>query len=169
MDIINDIHNYFVDPSNWLVIILVSFLLIISLGVILGYMKVIVVYKNFGDLRNVFLIVLLPMTVFFILMQLGIENFEAFHTPFYIFLAVILIYIFITTLKDNGNIFKALLAFVTKIPLGVLLVVALIEFISPKKRTNRGYAFATMLLLTPIVISLIHNKDNLPRVLRRFS
>ena len=169
MNIIVEIQNYFLDPSNWLVIILMGFLIIIGFGVIMGYMNKIVVYRNFGDLRNVFLIVLLPMTVFFTLMKMGIENFEAFHTPFLIFLSLILIYIFITTLKDNGNIFKALLAFVTKVPLGVLLVIALIEFISPKKRGNRGYAFATMLLLTPIVIGLINDKGNLPRVLRRFS
>ena len=169
MNIIEQVQNYFIDPSNWLVIILMTFLLIISFGVIMGYTKKIVVYRNFGDLRNVFLIVLLPMTVYFTLMKLGVNNFENFQTPYLIFLIAILIYIFISTLKDNRNIFKTLLAFVTKIPLGVLLVVAMIEFISPSERKKRGLAFATMLLLTPVVIGLINDKGNLPRVLRRFS
>lgn len=169
MNMFSEIQTYLIDPSNFLVIVLVSFFLIIGSGVILGYKNVIIVYRDFSDLRTVFLIVLLPMTIFFILIKIGVQNFEAFYTPYKIFLAVILIYIFIMTLRDNKNIFKAILAFITKVPLGVLLIVAMIEFITPSKKENRGYAFATMLLLTPVVIGLIHNKGNLPRVLRRFS
>jgi hypothetical protein len=165
---IDEIYLYVSNPNNLTLIVLIAIMSIIGLGALLGYMGKIVVYRDFKDLGFVFAIVLFPMTVFFALMKFGVQSFDWLRVPFIIFVSVMLIKILVSTFKDNGNIFKAVLAFSTKIPLGILLIIALIEFIGPKRRQNRGYAFAALLFLTPLVVSLIDNKDNMPKILKRF-
>ncbi len=107
---------------------------ILLLGIILGFTKTITVYRDFSDLTKVFMLVLAPIGLFSILgdkidnrilrnILIGIEG-------------LLLLWIIVTTFIDNKNIFKTLLALITKIPLGVIFAIYLVNLISPSGKTE---------------------------------
>jgi len=73
---------------------------------------------------------------------------------------------FINTYKaNNGQMIHTLLAFVTKIPIGIIFVFHLLEIINPsgktinERRQNRRNALVVLTLLTPIIAGLVVNKE----------
>ena len=135
---------------------------ILLLGIILGFTRTITVYRDFADLTKVFMLVLAPLGLYLILgdkidkqilenIFIGIEGF-------------LVLWIIISTHIDNRNIFKTLLALITKIPLGIIFVIYLINLISPggkskgKQRQSRGIWGIVLLFLTPILFGLVKNK-----------
>jgi len=77
---------------------------------------------------------------------------------------LLLVWIIVTTYLDNRNIFKTLLAIITKIPLGVIFAIYLIDLISPggskrgQRRQSRGIAAIILLFLGPILFGLVKNR-----------
>lgn len=135
---------------------------IIILGIILGFTRTIIVYRDYADLTKVFMLVNVPVGLFYMLGE-KIEN----QTLKYIILGVeglILVWIIISTIIDNKNIFKILLALITKISLGVIFAIYLMDLISPSGKTktirskNRGISALVMLFLAPILYGLVRNK-----------
>lgn len=129
------------------------------LGIILGFTKTITVYRDFADLTKVFILVLAPIGLFYILGD-KIDN-RILRNIFIGIEGLLLLWIIVTTFIDNRNIFKTLLALITKIPLGVIFAIYLVNLISPSgknRRQSRGIAGIVMLFLAPILYGLVRNK-----------
>ncbi|NMD01553.1 MAG: hypothetical protein GYA62_17780 [Bacteroidales bacterium] len=88
---------------------------ILLLGIILGFTKTITVYRDFADLTKVFMLVLAPLGLFYVLGD-KIDN-RILQNIFFGIEGLLLLWIIVTTFIDNRNIFKTLLALITKIPL----------------------------------------------------
>ncbi len=135
---------------------------ILLIGIILGFTKTLTVYRDFADLTKVFMLVLAPIGLFYILGD-KIDN-RILQNIFFGIEGLLLLWIIVTTFIDNRNIFKTLLALITKIPLGVIFVIYLINLISPsgntksKRRQSRGIAGIVMLFLGPILFGLVKNR-----------
>jgi len=132
---------------------------ILLLGIILGFTKTITVYRDFADLTKVFMLVLAPLGLFYILGD-KIDN-RILQNIFFGIEGLLLVWIIVTTFIDNRNIFKTLLALIIKIPLGVIFAIYLVNLISPSgknRRQSRGIAGIVMLLLAPILYGLVRNK-----------
>jgi len=132
---------------------------ILLLGIILGFTKTITVYRDFADLTKVFMLVLAPLGLFYILGD-KIDN-RILQNIFFGIEGLLLVWIIVTTFIDNRNIFKTLLAFIIKIPLGVIFAIYLVNLISPSgknRRQSRGIAGIVMLLFAPILYGLVRNK-----------
>lgn len=135
---------------------------ILLFGIILGYTKIITVYQDFADLTKIFRLVLAPFGLFYILGN-KIDN-RILQNIFFGIEGLLFILIIVNTFIDNRNIFKTLLALITKIPLGVIFAIYLINLISPggntksKRRQSRGHAGMVMLFLAPILCGLVRNK-----------
>ena len=132
---------------------------ILLLGIILGFTKTITVYRDFADLTKVFMLVLAPLGIFYILGD-KIEN-RILQNIFFGIEGLLLLWIIVTTFIDNRNIFKTLLALITKIPLGVIFAIYLVNLISPSgknRRQSRGIAGIGMIFLAPILFGLVKNR-----------
>jgi hypothetical protein len=135
---------------------------ILLLGIILGFTKTITVYRDFADLTKVFMLVLAPIGLFYILGD-KIDN-SVLRNIFIGIEGLILLWIIITTFIDNRNIFKTLLALITKIPLGVIFAIYLVNLILPsgnsrgKRRQSRGISGIVMIFLAPILFVLVKNR-----------
>jgi TctA family transporter len=135
---------------------------ILLLGIILGFTKTIVVYRDFADLTKVFMLVLTPIGLF-ILLGDKVQN-DIVKNVLIFVESGLLFWILITTYLDNRNIFKTLLAFITKIPLGVIFAIYLINIISPggktrtQRRQSRGISGIVLLFLGPILFGLVRNR-----------
>ena len=132
---------------------------ILLLGIILGFTKTITVYRDFADLTKVFMLVLAPIGLFYILGD-KIEN-RILQNIFFGIEGLLLVWIIVTTFIDNRNIFKTLLALITKIPLGVIFAIYLVNLISPSgknRRQSRGISGIVMLFLGPILFGLVRNR-----------
>ncbi|HBS86266.1 MAG TPA: hypothetical protein DEA97_06905 [Bacteroidales bacterium] len=132
---------------------------ILLLGIILGFTKTITVYRDFADLTKVFMLVLAPLGIFYILGD-KIEN-RILQNIFFGIEGLLLLWIIVTTFIDNRNIFKTLLALITKIPLGVIFAIYLVNLISPSgknRRQSRGIAGIVMIFLAPILFGLVKNR-----------
>ncbi len=132
---------------------------ILLLGIILGFTKTITVYRDFSDLTKVFMLVLTPIGLFYILGD-KIDN-RILRNIFIGIEGLLLLWIIVTTFIDNRNIFKTLLALITKIPLGVIFTIYLVNLISPSgknRRQSRGISGIVMLFLGPILFGLVRNR-----------
>jgi len=132
---------------------------ILLLGIILGFTKTITVYRDFADLTKVFMLVLAQIGLFYILGD-KIDN-RILRNIFIGIEGLLLVWIIVTTFIDNRNIFKTLLALITKIPLGVIFAIYLVNLISPSgknRRQSRGISGIVMLFLGPILFGLVRNR-----------
>jgi len=108
---------------------------ILLLGIILGFTRTITVYRDFADLTKVFMLVLAPIGLFYILGN-KIDN-RILKNIFIGIESLLLIWIIVSTYFDNRNIFKTLLAIITKIPLGVIFAIYLVNLISANGKNRR--------------------------------
>jgi len=108
---------------------------ILLLGIILGFTRTITVYRDFADLTKVFMLVLAPIGLFYILGN-KIDN-RILKNIFIGIESLLLIWIIVSTYLDNRNIFKTLLAIITKIPLGVIFAIYLVNLISANGKNRR--------------------------------
>jgi hypothetical protein len=132
---------------------------ILLLGIILGFTKTITVYRDFADLTKVFMLVLAPIGLFYILSD-KIDN-RILRNIFIGIEGLLLLWIIVTTFIDNRNVFKTFLALITKIPLGVIFAIYLVNLISPSgknRRQSRGISGIVMLFLGPILFGLVRNR-----------
>jgi len=128
------------------------------LGVVLGMRKVIIVYRDFNDLGLVGLTVALPAAAFFTCLSLGVQRFDFLVTPFLYFEAGMGLIILVRTFIDNKNPVATLLAFIVKIPIGILLAINVVDFFTSKTRSQRRLDLFFVLLLSGIAIALVANK-----------
>lgn len=108
---------------------------ILLLGIILGFTKTMTVYRDFADLTRVFMLVLAPIGLIYILGD-KIDN-RILRNIYIGIEGLLLLWIIATTFMDNRNIFKTLLVLITKIPLGVIFAIYLVNLISPSGKNRR--------------------------------
>lgn len=143
-------------PSEYYIYVSIGILL---LGIILGFTRTITVYRDFADLTKVFMVVLAPIGLFYIFGD-KIDN-RILRNVFIGIEGLLFLWIIVTTFIDNRNIFKTLLALITKIPLGVIFAIYLVNLISPSgknRRQSRGIAGIVMIFLAPILFGLVKNR-----------
>jgi len=114
---------------------LIIFGIIVLIGIILGYSKTIVVYRDFADLTKVFSLVLIP----FIVLLFAPDNIEnQIHKDLVIygiiaFIGLMLIWIIVSTYKDNRNIIWTIISLCVKLPLAIIFLAYLNSFFSSNK------------------------------------
>jgi hypothetical protein len=137
-------------------------IIILLIGVILGFTKTITVYRDYADLTKVFMLVLAPIGIFSILGD-KVES-KIINNILLVIESLIILWILVTTYLDNRNIFKTILAFITKIPLGVIFAFYLVNLISPhgnsmgKRSKSRGLAGLILIFIGPILYGLVRNR-----------
>jgi hypothetical protein len=135
---------------------------ILLLGIILGFTKTIVVYRDYSDLTKVFMLVLAPVAIFAIIGD-KVDN-KIVRNILLVIEGIIILWILVTTYLDNRNIFKTLLAIITKIPLGVIFAFYLVNLIAPSGKSmsnrskSRGVSGLVMIFLAPILYGLVRNR-----------
>ncbi|KEZ76569.1 hypothetical protein [Salinisphaera hydrothermalis] len=130
-----------------------------GLGLILGMLKQIVVYRDFNDVTFCWLTVTLPIAAFFILMNMGATSFYGLASYIGWLEATMALVILVRTSIDNRNPFKAVLAFMVKIPVAILLAVNIVDFATGDKRQSRRMSAFFILLLSGFVIALVDDRS----------
>jgi MFS-type transporter involved in bile tolerance (Atg22 family) len=149
---------------------LIGLLLIVILGVVLGYKEKITVFRNYNDLGLVFLLGLWPIVASKFGMLLGgllkTQTQENVALVFTVLSEIALaLWIITRTYIDNDSVWKTALSLITKITLSFLFVFNVLEFITPSGKTSakraqaRRSALTWLLILTPVVYALVRNKE----------
>ena len=148
-------------------ILLIFYLVIVIIGVFLGFgeRRKIIIFKNYDDLGLTFLIPVSYFLIIYISAWFNISD-KIAHIIALIVSGILSIKLLINTYLDNNKkILNTLLAFATKLPLGIIWMVNFINLLDPsgktikEKRQNRRNALVILTLLTPIIAGLIVNKD----------
>ncbi len=153
--------------GNW-EYIAAAYLILVIVGVILGLSQKITVYRNFNDLTLCFATILIPEVFIQISSFFSTEFLQKFIVILMIIIEIgLVLYIAYQTYIDNEDILGTIIAFLTKIPLAILFILNLLEFIAPSGKTykermaNRKNALAWLLLLSPIIYGLVKNKEGM--------
>jgi hypothetical protein len=155
---------------------LCGMLMVVLVGVVLGFgeRRKIVIYSNYDDLFQTFLVpALATLSVLFLS-----GGFPLALLGYALLIGCVAIFGLIVgrTFRSNeGSLWKAALAMITKFPLAFLWVLQIISLINPRGQTflrraqNRASALLILTLLTPIVAALVAEKTGLfsPRELMR--
>ena len=151
----------------WLTLLLISWLMIVVLGVILGIKQRITVFRNYNDLGLAFLVTLSPMALGYIfsLVTGGLDSFAVYTI---IGIETLLLgWIVIRTFQDNNSLVLTLVALVTKISLSFLFIINFLNFVAPrgetmaKRASVRHLALTFLLIITPIVFTLVKKPEGL--------
>jgi len=147
--------------------LLLTYLTIIVCGIYfgIGESRKVVVFNDFNDLGLTFLI---PVSLFLLYMATALIDVS--HVIWKIVSAVVVIVLSVklaynTYMHNNKNILKAIVAFLTKIPLAFVWIINVMTYVSPGGKTEierankRDSAGLVLLLLTPIVVLLVANKN----------
>ncbi len=136
---------------------------IILIGIILGFTKTIVVYRDYADLTKTLFLFALPLGAMYI--GIFIQNIEYKNYIIYTvlsILSVIFVWIVITTQRDNKNIIWTIFALCVKIPLALLFILSLMQLVFPSKnKTYREKNEDRIKALTVLVfvLGLVRNKE----------
>jgi hypothetical protein len=155
-DYIHQAENLALTHFNYILWALVG---IWVLGLILGMLKQIIVYRDFNDVTFCGLTVTLPMAAFFILMNMGATSFHGIAKYAWWFEAAMALVILVRTFIDNRNPFKAILAFMVKMPVAILFAVNIVDFVTGEKRQSRRMSVFFILLLSGFVIALVNDRS----------
>lgn len=154
---------------------LIALIVIIVVGIFLGFKQKITVFRDYNDLGLVFLLGLSSF-IFFYIFSLLPEDQKNVGIAFILIVELLLfLWIVVRTYQDNQNIFYTLLALITKIPLSILFIFNFLSFVAPNGKTMgkradvRYSSFAFLLLLTPIILGLVKNKEGLLNLDRTLS
>lgn len=152
--------------TDWIfnVYTLISWIIIVVIGTLMGFKQKIVVFRDYNDLGLVFLLGLVPIVLMYIFTNYPVGNQNIVVIFISIVEAAILLWIIIRTVKDNKNPISVIIALITKISLSVLFIINLLDFVTPsgktaaKRASSRRSGFAFLLILTPIIFALVKNK-----------
>lgn len=143
------------------------YLALVLVGVILGFMKKITVYRDYTDVGFVFLLVLIPVAILILcsmLLKLETRTMIAVYSFVGIIEAIVLASIIYKTHQDNRNIWKTILSILVKLPISIFFVVFLISFIAPSgknistRNSSKGLAMIFVMMLGIIINGLVASK-----------
>ena len=153
---------------------LIAFIVIIIIGTCLGVKQKITVFRDYNDLGLVFLTGFSPIVLIYLFSLISADQKKIALTFIVIVEILLFVWVVIRTYQDNRNILFTLIALITKIPLSILFILNLLSFVAPKGKTAakrasvRYSSLVFLLLLTPLVLALVKNKEgifNLDRTL----
>lgn len=148
-------------------IALVALFVIVITGIVLGWgdNRKIVVFQDYNDLGECFLIPASAVVIYLVFVNLlGGKPEYALLICAVVSTSLFLLCVFRTFRSNNYNIFKALLALCTKLPLAILWVFSLVSMLNPQgktareRRQSRGVAMVILTIITPIVAQLVVEK-----------
>ncbi len=169
----------FLDASFWnqWEYVIAGFLCVVILGAALGITRKIVVFENYNDLFLTFATALIPTLLYSFSFASGLPIDGPIAMVAWALSAAALLYVIYCTFKSNSGIFSAVLALITKLPLGIFFIFMLLDFITPsgKSAANRAESrrtgFIALLLLSPVIYKLVETHEgfiNLKRYTGRF-
>ena len=148
-------------------ILSIFYLIIVIIGIFLGFgeKRKIIIFRDYDDLGLTFFIPVSYFLIVYISPLFNISN-KIANIIALIVSGILAIKLLINTYLDNNRkILKTLLAFLTKIPLGVIWMINFINVLDPsgktinERRQNRRNALVVLTLLTPIIAGLVVNKE----------
>lgn len=152
--------------NGYVVYLVVGWLSIVGLGIVLGLMNKITVFRDFDDLGLVFLNVVLPIALF-----LGFKWFqiqEQLVSQLFIGAVTLGIFVFVIhrTSQDN-HLAGVLIALITKVSLSIIFIVNFLDFVAPSaeswaersKKRRRGLVL--LLAIAPICYKLVRKKEGI--------
>jgi hypothetical protein len=155
-------------------VLIAAYVALILITVILGVNRQLVVYHDYTDAALCVALAYLPLVVTFLSiwvpgLGLATKDVDGWHlTPTGWVIAAgeafIVGKIAITTWADNRSLWRFVMALITKLPLGIIWGLAVIQSIAPMGKTqaqrarNRQSALATLFILTPLMIRLVRHQ-----------
>jgi len=142
---------------------LLLLLIIIFIIVLITYFKgknhnrTIVVYEDWNDIGLSFFSIIFPAFITIILMNIEFLLPYSLQIGFFIMIILLGKLAIHTYKSNNGNILYFLMAYITKIFLGITLFTQIINLISPKEDENGDSNFWSALLILMIVIPMVNN------------
>lgn len=146
---------------------LIGWLLIVIIGVVLGFKQKITVFRDYNDLGLIFLIALSPIVLSQLFSLIGGDQKKVGAVFLIIVEAVLFSWVVVRTYQDNQNILGMIVALITKLSLSVLFIINFLNFVSPTGKTaserakSRRSALAVLLIVAPLTFALVKNKEGI--------
>jgi hypothetical protein len=145
--------------------LLVGAIVIVIIGIVMGIgeNRSVIIFRDYNDLGLTFLIPASFALIVILFEKFGGNPQIAKYLGASVSLLLLLLLVKNTYIDNGKNIIKFAIALVTKLPLGIVWVLNLIEVLSPSgkgdnKAKNRGQALIVLAILTPIIGALVVNK-----------
>ena len=144
-----------------------AIIIVAIIGIILGLTKKITVFRDFNDLALVFFLIASPFFLVQIFRFFSDETVRKILLYFFVALEVLIfLTIVFRTFQDNSNPVFSMIALLIKIPLSVLFIINVLDFInppskSPQSNNVRRRALTWLLFLTPLIIALVRDKKGI--------
>lgn len=159
--------------GNALLSLVIAYFLLIALGLFLSMRGWLTVYRDFTDILLTLLLPLIPLLTLALAYVLALRTGTqmAIPGPFIVLAcAGLSALILVRSLADNGEVFKAALAFVIKVPLAVICALALVELLFARSggesRTRQRRRQASMALTAGLagglMLMFVRDKSSLP-------
>lgn len=157
----------FLNPDFWSQweYIIAAYLCLIILGIILGMKKKVVVFENYNDLFLTFAAALIPTLLYSFSFASGLPIDGPIAMIAWALSMAALLFVIYRTFKSNNGLLSALLALITKLPLGIFFIFMLLDFITPTGKSaadragSRRTGFIALLLLSPVIYKLIETQE----------
>jgi len=155
--------------TDWIfnIYTLIAWIVFVVIGVVMGFKQKIIVFRDYNDLGLAFLLGLVPVILLSIFQFVAQDNQKVGFVFIVVVESGLFLWVVLRTFQDNQNPIGVLFALVTKITLSVLFIINLLNFVTPSGKTSserassRRTGFAFLLVLSPIVFSLVKNKEGI--------
>lgn len=154
------------DDGYWGIVV-VSWGLVVLVGIVLGFTEKVIIFRNYNDLGLVFLagVSLIIGPLMMVLTRGESLSIIIVGLSLIALAGGLLIYLIVRTFVDNRSIVLSILALVTKLTLSVLFLFNVVSLLSPSGKTqaqrakSRGSALLWLIFLTPLIIRLVRDKE----------
>ncbi|PKN72912.1 MAG: hypothetical protein CVU50_05130 [Candidatus Cloacimonetes bacterium HGW-Cloacimonetes-3] len=154
-----------------------GYLALLLVGIVLGFMKKITVYRDYTDVGLVFLLALIPAAILIVcnvLLKLQDGSMTVLYYLIGFIEIIVLSSIVYKTYNDNHNVLKTILSLVVKIPVSIFFVIFMISFVAPggknysNRNSNKGIALIFVMMFGIIINGLVASKKWSSRRIGRF-
>lgn len=148
-------------------IFLLAYFIMMLITMFKGYgeNRRIIIFRDYNDLGLTFLIPASFILIYVFFTSVG-GNLQLGGILAFIVALILFSILVKNTYADNrGSLLYAIMAILTKMPLGIIWIINLITMLNPsgntvsKRRKSRGSALVILALLTPIVTMLVAEKE----------
>jgi|GEM_PF-5020496 len=140
-------------------IVLVTLSITTLIGVILGFTKKAIFYRDYNDLGLSLAVFGIPLALLLIFYMFNI------HSSFTgYFIGVVFILLFFSTIiktytSNEGRIIPTAIISISKLILSFLYIIHLFISLTDKKRQSRGQGWFVLAIFTPLLLGLVHTKE----------
>lgn len=142
-----------------LLIIIISIFIIIFITYLKATNKnqTIIVYEDWNDVGLSFFSIIFPIFITVLFLNIDSLSKYAFFIGFILLVTLLGKLVLDTYKANNGNILYFLMAFITKIFLGMTLFTQIINIISPQEDENGNSNFWSAILILLVVVPMVKN------------